>query len=275
MIRTTSGVFAAIGRLATALGLLAAMVIGVGLINILGAPPSAPWAGPPLEREPEPAPVQPGSTAPPVEEPLQEGIPGVDPGQLEPGADPVREWADEIATVVDIPARAIVAYVNADLAMRQHQPGCRISWATLAGIGRVESNHGRFAGRLLREDGRPSSPIIGVPLNGGPGIREILDTDGGRLDGDPVHDRAVGPMQFIPSTWRRWATDGNGDGIGDPQNIDDAAASAARYLCAGGRDMTTGGGWWAGVMSYNNSVEYAQKVFALAESYAEAGNRRR
>ncbi|MER7010740.1 lytic murein transglycosylase [Saccharopolyspora sp. NPDC000359] len=274
MIRTTSDVFAALGRLATAFGLLAAMVTGVGLINLLGAPPSAPWAGPPVEREPEPAPVLPGSTAPPVEEP-PEAIPGVDPGQLESGVDPVRKWADEVATVVDIPARAIVSYVNADLAMREYQPGCRISWATLAGIGRVESNHGRFGGRILREDGRPSTPITGVPLNGAPGIRQIPDTDGGRLDEDPVHDRAVGPMQFIPSTWRRWATDGSGDGIGDPQNLDDAAVSAARYLCAGGRDMTTGAGWWSGVMSYNNSVEYAQKVFALAESYAEAGNRRR
>nr|WP_218888441.1 lytic transglycosylase domain-containing protein [Saccharopolyspora hordei] len=263
------------GRLVTACGLLAATVVGVGLVNVLGAPPAAPWAGPPVEREPEPAPVQPGSTAPPLEEPLPQPVLGVDPAQLEPGADPVRAWADEVATEVDVPARAIVSYVNADLAMRQHQPGCRISWATLAGIGRVESNHGRYAGRLLREDGRPSKPIVGVPLNGAPGVREIPDTDRGLLDGDPVHDRAVGPMQFIPSTWRKWATDGNGDGIGDPQNLDDAAVAAARYLCVGGRDMTTGSGWWSGVLSYNNSVEYAQKVFALAESYAEAGNRRR
>ncbi|MFI0463342.1 lytic transglycosylase domain-containing protein [Saccharopolyspora sp. NPDC003752] len=272
MIKTTSPLSAASGRLAVAVGLLAAMVGGVGLVSAFAEPQAAPVAAPPPEQqEVEPAQVAPGSVAPPIEEPLPQPGPDLDPVR----ADPVREWADEVSAVVDIPARAIVSYVNADLAMRRYQPGCRISWATLAGIGRIESNHGRFAGRQLREDGRPSNPIIGVPLDGGPGIRLIPDTDGGAFDGDTVHDRAVGPMQFIPSTWRRWATDGNGDGLGDPQSLDDAAMAAARYLCAGGRDMTTGSGWWAGVFSYNNSVEYGQKVFALAESYAEAGNRRR
>ncbi|MGW3467446.1 lytic transglycosylase domain-containing protein [Saccharopolyspora sp. NPDC000995] len=266
MIKNTSPVSAALGRLVVAVALLAAMVVGVGLVSVFGKPPTAPVAEPPSEQDVAPAAVVPGSMAPTVEEPIP---------QPRPGADPVREWADEVSVVVDIPARAIVSYVNADLAMRRHQPDCKVSWATLAGLGRIESNHGRFAGRLLREDARPSSPIIGVPLNGAPGIRVIPDTDGGALDGDVVHDRAVGPMQFIPSTWRKWATDGNGDGTGDPQNLDDAAMAAARYLCAGGRDMTTGAGWWSGVMSYNNSVEYGQKVFALAESYAEAGNRRR
>jgi membrane-bound lytic murein transglycosylase B len=263
VIRT---VVAALGRLAIACALLAALTGGVGLLDLLGAPSEAPVAGPPLEQEVEPAPVPPGSVAPPVEQ----AVP-----QLPSGVDPVRQWADQVATSVDIPARAVVAYVNADLAMREHYPGCRISWATLAGIGRIESDHGRYAGRLLREDARPSSPIIGVPLNGAPGLQEVPDTDGGALDGDRAHDRAVGPMQFIPSTWRKWATDGNGDGLGDPQNLDDAAMGAARYLCANGRDMTTGTGWWAGVLSYNNSAEYGQKVFALAETYAQAGNRRR
>ncbi|GAA0512917.1 murein transglycosylase [Saccharopolyspora subtropica] len=267
MIRTTPAALAALGRLAVALGLLASAVGGVGLVGWFGRPPESPVAAARLgPQEVQPAPVQPGSIAPPVEEPLP---------QPTPGTDPVRQWADQVATVVDIPARALVSYVNADLAMREHQPGCRISWATLAGIGRIESDHGRFGRRLLREDARPSSPIVGVPLNGAPGIREIPDTDRGALDGDVVHDRAVGPMQFIPSTWRRWATDGNGDGIGDPQNLDDAAMAAARYLCAGNRDMTTGAGWWSGVLSYNNSVEYGQKVFALAQTYAQAGNRLR
>jgi membrane-bound lytic murein transglycosylase B len=77
-------------------------------------------------------------------------------------------------------------------------------------------------------------------------------------------------MQFIPSTWRKWASDGNGDGLGDPQQIDDAALAAARYLCAGGRDMASPAGWWAGILSYNNSTEYAQKVFGLADGYAKA-----
>lgn len=261
-----ASVFGALRRLVIASALIALLVAGLGALSVLGRPPAAPVAGPPPKKEVEPAPVAPGSAAPPVEQPA--------PAEL-PGPDPVREWSDQVSAVVDVPARALVSYVHADLAMREFSPGCEVSWATLAGIGRIESNHGRYGDRQLREDARPSYPIIGIPLDGGPDVRAIFDTDGGVLDGDRVYDRAVGPMQFIPSTWRKWSTDGDGDGEGDPQNLDDAAMAAARYLCAGGRDMTTGEGWWAGVMSYNNSVEYGQKVFALAETYAEAGSRRR
>jgi membrane-bound lytic murein transglycosylase B len=248
--------------------MVGALVVGLTVVAVISRPSETPVAGPPPEQEVEPAEVSPGSAAPP----LQDRLP---PDRIGPGVDPVRAWADEVATGVDVPARALVAYVHADLSMRTHQPKCRISWATLAGLGRIESDHGRYGGALLREDGRPSRPIIGIPLDGGPGVRVIVDSDGGVLDGDRAYDRAVGPLQFIPSTWRRWAADGNGDGLGDPQNLDDVAVSAARYLCSGGRDMATGRGWWSGVMSYNNSVEYGQKVFALAEKYAEAGNQRR
>ncbi|MGH3994059.1 MAG: lytic murein transglycosylase, partial [Pseudonocardiaceae bacterium] len=83
-----------------------------------------------------------------------------------------------------------------------------------------------------------------------------------------AYDRAVGPMQFIPSTWARWASDGDGDGQADPHDIDDAAVTAARYLCADRRDVGTARGWWAAVLSYNNSVDYAQRVFGAADAYA-------
>lgn len=261
---------AGLGRSLIAVALLAVLVGGVLVMDALGRPVAAPVAEPPPEPVIEPAAVPPGASVPEAP-PVGPGT-GVAPGTgLEPGADSLRAWADQVSAVVDIPARAVVSYVNADLAMRGYQSGCQVSWATLAGIGRIESDHGRFADALLGEDGRPTQPIIGVALDGAPGVQAIADTDGGVLDGDAVYDRAVGPMQFIPSTWQRWSTDGNNDGIGDPQSLDDAAMAAARYLCADGRDLTTGDGWWAGVMSYNNSVEYGQKVFALAESYAEAG----
>jgi membrane-bound lytic murein transglycosylase B len=185
-------------------------------------------------------------------------------------ADLLGSWAGKIAPVTGIPSRALIAYGNAELAVRASQPGCKISWATLAGIGRIESNHGQYGGAVLGADGRPSKPIIGVPLDGSPGVKAIGDTDGGRFDGDLTSDRAVGPMQFIPGTWNRWASDGNGDGLGDPQQIDDAALAAGRYLCAGGRDMAIAGGWWAGILSYNNSTDYARKVFGLADGYAKA-----
>ncbi|MFL6125156.1 lytic transglycosylase domain-containing protein [Actinophytocola sp.] len=220
--------------------------------------------------QPEQSPVE----IPAASVPTADVIPGaVVPPQPQAGAvgeDPLRTWANRVAGRIDIPARALMAYGNAELALRESEPACHLSWATLAGIGRVESNHGRFGGAVLRDDGRPSKPIIGVPLDGSTGVRAITDTDHGQFDGDPAVDRAVGPMQFIPSTWRKWTSDANLDGIGDPQQIDDAALAAGRYLCAGGRDLATPKGWWAAVFSYNNSVPYGQKVFGLADDYAHA-----
>jgi membrane-bound lytic murein transglycosylase B len=225
--------------------------------------------------------VRPYTTAAPEIPALSVRVAAVEPGSVVPaavpqplggsvGADPLQAWASRLAEPTAIPARALMAYGNAELVLRSASPGCRVSWATLAGIGRVESNHGQFAGAVLGEDGRPSHPIIGVPLDGSSGVRAIADTDGGSLDGNASLDHAVGPMQFIPSTWRKWASDGNLDGRADPQQLDDAALSAARYLCANGRDMGTASGWWAGVFSYNNSVPYGQKVFGLADGYARA-----
>src|SRR3954453_8464028 len=102
--------------------------------------------------------------------------------------------------------------------------------------------------------------ILGIPVDGSRGTAAIPDTDGGRLDGDVLTDRAVGPMQFIPSTWRTSGVDGNGDGAADPNNLYDAAASAARYLCraagAGSSPQAIGGA----VFSYNHDWGYVTKV---------------
>ena len=135
-----------------------------------------------------------------------------------------------------IPEVALAAYRAAAASLAQADPGCHLDWALLAGIGRVESFHGRFGGSSAGTDGVVSPPIIGVPLDGGPGIATITDTDDGSLDGDTVHDRAVGPMQFIPGTWAGFGVDGDGDGRADPQNLFDAALSAGTYLCAGEGD---------------------------------------
>lgn len=177
----------------------------------------------------------------------------------------LQTWAKLVAPATGIPPRALLAYGRAELIMRQIQPGCHLSWATLAGIGRVESNHGRYGGAHLLPNGDESQPVVGVPLDGTSGNRRIRS--GG------AYARAAGPMQFIPSTWRRWATDGNGDHRGDPENIDDATATAGRYLCAGGRDMNSAAGWWSGLFSYNHSAVYGQKVFGLADRYAHQEQR--
>ncbi|MPZ01148.1 MAG: murein transglycosylase [Actinophytocola sp.] len=183
-------------------------------------------------------------------------------------------WAQRVGPAIGVPVRALLAYGRAEISLRQTNPACRLSWATLAGIGRVESDHGRYGGAVLQANGLPSKPIIGVPLDGSRGFKSITDTDDGRFDGDSRVDRAVGPMQFIPSTWASHAADGNGDGVANPQQIDDAALAAAHYLCAGGRDMSSAEGWWAGLWSYNQSVEYGQQVFGLADHYARAVNSR-
>lgn len=177
-------------------------------------------------------------------------------------------WATRMTHATGIPARALQAYANAHAVLAADQPDCHLTWVTLAGIATVESGHGTFRGRTLLSNGLPSSPIIGIPLNGVPGVRAIGDTDSGLLDGDILWDRAVGPFQFIPSTWASWRADGNGDGRTDPQNIDDGALAAAHYLCAGGRNLNNGDSWVRAVLSYNSSVEYAQQVYGHAQTFA-------
>jgi membrane-bound lytic murein transglycosylase B len=177
----------------------------------------------------------------------------------------------DLARRMNIPQRALLAYANAEIHTRETTPKCGISWTMLAGIGRKESMHGRYGGATVNEDGRLSQPIIGVPLDGSPGVRAIKDTDHGALDGDPDWDRAVGPLQFLPVTWKKWAVRASGDGASpDPQNMDDAAMSAARYLCAIGGDLTKAAGWWDAVLTYNTSVRYAQEVFDGQDVYARA-----
>ncbi|GAB3459297.1 lytic transglycosylase domain-containing protein [Actinophytocola sediminis] len=258
--RSRFGVLVRLGVVALILGIGAG---GVVLLRVATTPePVRATSSPDFSSGIPVADVEPGALAPvmAVAQPKPMAAAGQD--------DPLRSWANRLEVPAEIPARALMAYGNAELVLRTEDPGCHLSWATLAGIGRIESNHGRYGGATLGDDGRPSPPIIGVPLDGSSGVRAIADTDGGRFDGDPRVDRAVGPMQFIPSTWSRWAADANLDGRGDPQQIDDAALAAGRYLCANDRDLAIPADWWAAVFSYNNSVTYGQKVFGLADGYA-------
>lgn len=187
------------------------------------------------------------------------------------GSVDVSAWAERLSERTHIPARSLVAYAQAEIVVGQTAPGCNINWATLAGVGRVESHHGQYSGRRIGSNGVVTPPIVGVPLDGSPGLRAVPDTDGGRLDGDTRWDRAVGAMQFLPTTWERWGTRASGDGAAaDPQNIDDAVLSAARFLCASGRDLSNAEGWWKAVMSYNQSVAYGRDVFSGADAYARA-----
>jgi murein DD-endopeptidase MepM/ murein hydrolase activator NlpD len=104
-----------------------------------------------------------------------------------------------------------------------------IPWQVLAAINKVESNFGQNMG--------PSSA------------------------------GAIGWMQFMPSTWQRWGTDANGDGIADPWDPRDAIFSAARYLAAaGGRTDIS-----RGIFAYNHAQWYVDEVLGLARTYGQNG----
>jgi membrane-bound lytic murein transglycosylase B len=98
-------------------------------------------------------------------------------------------------------------------------------WYVLAAVGQVESNHGQNMG--------PSSA------------------------------GAMGPMQFLPSTWAASGVDGNGDGRANIMDPEDAIPAAAGYLREGGAPRD----WYAALYSYNHADWYVKKVFAVAEAY--------
>jgi membrane-bound lytic murein transglycosylase B len=168
-----------------------------------------------------------------------------------------------------IPALALRAYRTAAAWAAGFAPDCRLRWEVVAGIGRIESNHGRHGGASARfgPEGTVSPRITGPPLNGR-GVAAIPDSDGGRWDGDTTWDRAVGPMQFIPTTWRSLGRDGNGDRVADPNNLFDAAVSAAGYLClSGDGDLSDPARLRQAIYAYNHSWTYVDAVLGWARLY--------
>ena len=166
----------------------------------------------------------------PIDSPVNFPIPGVVANGLPRDAQPTQVVAGLSRN--GIPQAALKAYSRAQQVMTQADPGCNLPWTLVAAIGRVESNHGRHGGNVLNTEGVATPGIYGPRLDGASTAR-ISDSDGGHLDGDTAFDRAVGPMQFIPGTWRVVGVDGDGDGTKNPQDIDDAALATAVYLCSG------------------------------------------
>ncbi len=171
----------------------------------------------------------------------------------------------EIADESGLSLRALDAYFNAEEWMDQNQPECGVTWQTIAAIGLVESRHGTHGGNRLMPDGRTERQIVGAVLDGttedgfGNTVGLVTDTDGGVYDGDPLHDRAVGPMQFIPQTWQQWSVDADDDGRRDPNDMDDASVATARLICANGQVRTTGA-WDDAIYTYNQSRSYVAEV---------------
>ena len=166
-----------------------------------------------------------------------------------------------------VPSAALAAYQRAETIINAAQPSCQLRWQLLAGIGAVESDHGRTGGNAIDSDGVSRPGVFGPELNGTRGTTKIVDTDAGLVDGDTNYDRAVGPMQFIPSTWSLVRVDADGDGERNPQDIDDASLASAVYLCDQDPNLSTTAGERAALLRYNHSRTYADAVLNAADAF--------
>ncbi|WP_350280726.1 lytic murein transglycosylase [Kribbella sp. HUAS MG21] len=202
----------------------------------------------------------------PIRQPANVPVPGVVGHGVDPGEQPTQVVSGLSRN--GIPNAALKAYSRAQQVLAQADPGCHLPWTLVAAIGRVESNHGRFGGNVLNSLGVATPGIYGPRLDGSSGTARISDSDAGSFDGDGAFDRAVGPMQFIPGTWRVMGVDGDGDGVRNPQDIDDAAMSTGVYLCSGKTDLTDAGDLNAAVLRYNHSQQYVDLVVSIAKAYA-------
>lgn len=259
-------------------GLRPLPVLGLAVLAVLALVVWSAVTGPVDDSRTEAPAELPTAVAPPdpgVEPPSIRVFP---PEQVEDGLEsrPQRQlagWAARFSKELDIPQPALEAYGYAASMLDTTRPDCGLNWPVLAGVGAVESRHGRYGGAELDRTGRPSTPIRGLPLDGEEGVRLIRDTDGGALDGDTTYDRAVGPMQFIPTTWREWGTDADGDGVADPDDIDDAALAAGYYLCASGGHLRDAEQFWDALLTYNASRSYGQDVLDHADHYGRTSHR--
>lgn len=212
-------------------------------------------------------PTPPPATGPATFAPAAPVVASAGPGPLPFSQRADDAWLASTAEATGIPERALRAYAAATLVSNAENPTCGASWNTLAGIGWIESQHGGIVDGTIAADGTVSPKIFGVPLDG-VDTAGIPDSDDGAIDGDPTVDRAVGPLQLIPDTWRNWRVDANADGVEDVHNIDDAALAAVHYLCRAGGDLSTEEGWRTGILAWNRSETYLEDVATWANRYA-------
>lgn len=252
--------------LLAAAGVAGAVVVPAASKPRAEASESAPAPGgtngvPPITGAPE------TGEAPRPEDPSASPTFSPPPGTHQRPADVYGAWAGTRSVRLRIPVVALQAYGYAEAAAARATPKCHLTWTTLAGIGKIESDHGQTGGSVLQDDGRSVPPIVGAPLDGQNGRQSIADTDQGQLDTDRSWDRAVGPMQFLPATWKQYGVDADADGVIDINDIDDAALTAAAFLCENGRDLSTLEGWNAAIHAYNVPEEYRAAVFNATNDY--------
>lgn len=169
-------------------------------------------------------------------------------------AGPSEESPPSAAAMTDIPADLLPRYIGAATTC----PG--LAWQVLAAIGFIESHHAQ--GRADPTTGDVSPHILGPALDGADGTGRIPD-----MSSPDGWMHAQGPMQFLPSTWSRWArlAPGRPSGsVASPHNAWDAIYTAAAYLCA---DRPQLDDVEAAVLSYNHSEKYLRDVRAKAAEY--------
>nr|WP_034289875.1 murein transglycosylase [Amycolatopsis benzoatilytica] len=233
------------------------MLTGVVLVVTIGIRNPNPPAEPAVTAAAAPVPVKPEQRPQPGAEAPRVGLAAPPDRPLVSDQAELDAWATRVAGKTHLDARVLAAYGRAEMWMQRQKPSCHLSWATLAAIGNQA-----FGTATPGADGT-------LPVK--PGRAEVPDTDKGKYDGDRTADHRIGPLQMLPSAWHKHAQRANGDGKpADQSNLDDAAFTAARYLCANGDDLGTPAGWWAAMTSYNPAVNYVQDIFTAADSYAAA-----
>ncbi len=187
-------------------------------------------------------------------------------------ADKMREWAEPISKSTGIPVVSLQAYGNAaEIQRQQHPPNA-------ASRGRPSPES---------QVSRANTGTTVVPMSP-PTATSARRSAGSSSTAPRAIWRSVTPMAAVstatpptiapwggrssssPETWKRYGVDASGgDGVPDPDNIDDAALSAARYLCvSSGNDMTVAEGWEKAIRRYNNSMAYVLDVRDHANAYS-------
>jgi lysophospholipase L1-like esterase len=205
---------------------------------------------------------------------------------------PVDVTGWEALAALGIPEHAARAYVQAIARVGTIESGCAIDVAYLAGFGFMESGHGTVAVDLdtgTSDGPGRKSPVSWDPLTGEstPAILgTLLDGSGAGGNTTPYPNtlapterafyrqrepylRAVGPTQFLPSTWEgvRAVADANDDGVGDPFNYYDGALATAVKTCRDGQGLGSEAAQRRAALAYNGAGWYADGVLSKAAEY--------
>ena len=139
---------------------------------------------------------------------------------------------------------------------------CVLSPDLLHAVAIAASSNGLSGGSTYDRAATSQPAIFGATGDGQmAGLALLLDTDDGVIDADENFDRPVGPFQFLPTSWQRYGYDANQDGIADPQNLWDASASAANFLCEMGAG--TGDDQSQAILNYAGSQTLADRIVDL------------